>query len=189
VTATSDPTIPFAYDVAVTFNSGVMIKGGFYLFTIRDSSNGDSSVQDLVENHFDGAFYGSFPSGNGISGSDFVAELQGYHNKIFAPQTIIGTASPGNTGNGGRKVVPVHSRIFVPTIPRGGSPIFSTSTSPSNGGDPPTAGRHLSHKRKEHIVVKTSHKERRLADKTSHPKARAKAIVLGHDHPMGPKRK
>ena len=101
VTAAPDPTIPNAFDVAVTFNSGAMIKGGFYLFTIRDSSNGNSSVQDLAENHLDGVFYGSFPSGNGINGSDFVAELQGYHNKIFAPQTIIGTASAGNGGSGG----------------------------------------------------------------------------------------
>ena len=76
VTATPDPTIPFAYDVAVTFNGGAILRGGFYLFTIRDSSNGDSSVQDLAENHLDGVFYGSFPSGNGINGSDFVAELQ-----------------------------------------------------------------------------------------------------------------
>ena len=93
VTATPDPTIPYAYDVAVTFNGGAIIRGGFYLFTIRDSSNGNSSVQDLAENHLDGVFYGSFPSGNGINGSDFVAELQAYHNKVFAPQTIIGTAS------------------------------------------------------------------------------------------------
>ena len=60
----------------MTFNGGAIIKGGFHLFTIRDSSNGNSSVRDLAENHLDGAFYGSFPSGNGINGSDFVAELQ-----------------------------------------------------------------------------------------------------------------
>src|SRR5208282_1511538 len=152
VTATPDPTIPFAYDVAVTFNSGAILKGGFYLFTIRDSSNGNSSVQDLAENHLDGVFYGSFPSGNGINGSDFVAELQGYHNKIFAPQTIIGTAFAGNAGVGGPPVAPVHSGIFVPILPRGASPIFSTSTSPSNGADPPATK-----KGKAHIVVKTKH--------------------------------
>ena len=121
----------------MTFNGGATIRGGFYLFTIRDSSNGEFSVQDLAENHLDGVFYGSFPSGNGINGSDFVAELQAYHNKVFAPQTIIGTASAANGGNGGLRVAPVHSGICVPAIPRGGSPIFSTPTSPSNGGDPP----------------------------------------------------
>ena len=118
VTATPDPTIPYAYDVAVTFNGGAILKGGFYLFTIRDSSNGNSSVQDLAENHLDGVFYGSFPSGNGINGSDFVAELQAYHNKVFAPQTIIGTAFAGNGGVGGPPVAPVHSGILVPAVPR-----------------------------------------------------------------------
>ncbi len=118
VTATPDPAIPFAYDVAVTFNSGAVIQGGFYLFTIRDSSDGNSSVQDLAENHLDGEFFGSFPSGNGINGSDFVAELQGYHNKIFAPQTILGTAFAGNGGDGGPPVAPVHSGIFVAVLPR-----------------------------------------------------------------------
>jgi len=137
VTAAPDPTIANAFDVAVTFNSGATLKGGFYLFTIRDSSNGNSSVQDRAENHLDGEFYGSFPSGNGINGSDFVAELQAVHNKVFAPQTIIGTAFPGNGGDGGPAVAPVHSGIWVPAVPVGGSPIFSTSTSPSNGADPP----------------------------------------------------
>ena len=117
VTATPDPTIPYAYDVAVTFNGGASIRGGFYLFTIRDSSNGNSSVQDLAENHLDGVFYGSFPSGNGINGSDFVAELQAIHNKVFAPQTIIGTASAGNGGVGGLPVAPIHSGIWVPVDP------------------------------------------------------------------------
>ena len=117
----SRPDAPFAYDVAVTFNGGETIRGGFYLFTIRDSTNGNSSVQDLAENHLDGVFYGSFPSGNGINGSDFVAELQAYHNKVFAPQTIIGTASAANGGDGGPRVNPVHSGVFVPVIPRGGA--------------------------------------------------------------------
>ncbi len=100
ITATPDPTIPYAYDVAVTFNRGSMIAGGFYLFTIRGSSNGNSSVQDLAGNHLDGVFYGSFPSGNGIPGSDFVAMLASYGYKNFPPRTIIGTANAANGGNG-----------------------------------------------------------------------------------------
>jgi len=158
VTATPDPTIPFAYDVAVTFNGGAIIKGGFYLFTIRDSSNGNSSVQDLAENHLDGVFYGSFPSGNGINGSDFVAELQAYHNKVFAPQTIIGTSSAANGGVGGLPVAPVHSGIWVPVIPVGGSPIFSTSTSPSNGADPPAGSKKITTLTHNHKVTNTTHK-------------------------------
>jgi hypothetical protein len=130
VTVTPDPATANAFDVAVTFNGGRSLRGGFYLFNIRDSSNGAASVQDLADNHLDGEFYGSFPSGNHINGGDFVAELQAYHNKVFAPQTIIGTANAANGGVGGKRVNPVHSGVFVPTIPRGGSPIFSTPTSP-----------------------------------------------------------
>src|SRR5208282_2001479 len=153
--------------------------------TIRDSSNGNSSVQDLAENHLDGVFYGSFPSGNGINGSDFVAELQAVHNKVFAPQTIIGTAFAGNAGVGGPPVAPIHSGIWVPAVPRGGSPIFSTSTSPSNGADPPAATRHRTHRVRGHIVVKTKHGESLHSTSRSHDKH--EALVLGRDHPEGPK--
>jgi len=177
VTATPDPTIANAYDVAVTFNGGAAIKGGYYLFTIRDSSDGNSSVQDLAENHLDGEFFGSFPSGNGINGSDFVAELEAVHGKVFAPQTIIGTAFPGNGGDGGPAVAPIHSGIFVTALPRGASPIFSTSTSPSNGADPPPATGHKTQKAKAHIVVNL---------KTSTVKA---SLVKSNKHPKGPAHK
>jgi hypothetical protein len=127
VTATPGAS-PYSYDVAVTFNNGKPIKGGFYLFTIHDSSNGSSSVQDIAENHLDGVFYGTFPSGNGINGSDFVAELDAYHAKVFAPQTIVGTASAANGGVGGPPVGAVHSGVFSPVVPRGGSPVFGART-------------------------------------------------------------
>ena len=168
VTAVPDPTVPFAYDVAVTFRAGETIRGGYYLFTIRDSSNGDSSVQDLAENHLDGVFYGSFPSGNGINGSDFVAELQAYHNKVFAPQTVIGTSSAANGGDGGARVNPIHSGVFVPAIPRGDAPIFSTTTSAV------TAAK----KAKGQAVIKIKHEATSL---THHAK-----VVLSSNHPKGP---
>jgi len=176
VTATADPTIANAYDVAVTFNGGAPIKGGYYLFTIRDSSNGHSSVQDLAENHLDGVFYGSFPSGNGINGSDFVAELEAVHGKVFAPQTVVGTAAAANGGVGGMPVAPVHSGIFVTALPRGANPIFSTSTSPGNAADPPVAG-----KLKRPVVVKAKHTV--IAPKASIVKA---SLVKSNNHPKGP---
>jgi hypothetical protein len=172
VTVAPDPAIANAYDVAVTFNAGRTLRGGFYLFQIRDSSNGDSSVQDLAENHLDGVFYGSFPSGNGINGSDFIAELQAYHNKVFAPQTIIGTASAANGGVGGDRVGQVHSGVFVPVIPRGGAPIFSTPTSPV------TAAKKSKTQLK--IKVKQSH------SLTAHHASSVKhALVVSKNHPKG----
>ena len=139
-------------------------------------------MQDLAENHLDGVFFGSFPSGNGINGSDFVAELQAFHNKVFAPQTIIGTSSPGNHGVGGRRVGAVHSGSFVPVVPRGGSPIFSTATSPSNGGDPP-AFTHFSKKAKRHTVVQTEHRHSLLTRIPSH--ARRATLGSTKNHPTG----
>ncbi len=115
-----------SYDVAVTFNSGETMRGGFYLFTIRDSTRGPSSVQDIAGNDLDGEFYGSFPSGNKVVQGDFVAMLSGYHDKIFAPQTIVGTASAANGGVGGPPIGKVHSGVFSRVIPRGGSPVFFT---------------------------------------------------------------
>ena len=102
-------------------------QGWVLPFTIRDSSNGNSSVQDIAENHLDGVFYGKFPSGNGINGSDFVAELDAYHAKVFAPQTIVGTASAANGGVGGKPVGAVHSGVFSPVVPRDGSPVFKAT--------------------------------------------------------------
>jgi hypothetical protein len=178
VTATPDPKIPFAYDVAVTFNGGKIIHGGFYLITIRDSSDGNSSVQDLAENHLDGQFYGTFPSGNGIPGSDFIAELQSYHNKVFAPQTIEGTATAANGGVGGVPTNAVHSGVFVPLLPPGASPIFSTSTSVTTG-DPPPAHK----KATGQTVIKQKHGQ----SVHSNTNGKHTDLVLSKNHPKGPK--
>jgi hypothetical protein len=147
-----------SYDVAVTFNSGHTIRGGFYLFTIRDSSNGNSSVQDEAENHLDGVFYGSFPSGNGVNGSDFVAELSGYHDKIFAPQTEVGTANNANGGVGGPPVGAVHSGDFSPIVPIGGGSVFGNDPKHLKGTRTKKADTSTNHKlakTKAHVVVKT----------------------------------
>jgi hypothetical protein len=173
VTAVPDPTIPFAYDVAVTLNGGKIIPGGYYLFTIRDSSNGKASVQDLAENHLDGEFYGSFPSGNGIKGGDFVAELEALHNKVFSPQSIVGTANNANGGVGGLPVGAIHSGIWVPLDPRGGAPIFSTTM-------PLPAAKVV----KNVVVVKAKPKAPVIAAKTSAVKKAA--VVKAANHPAGP---
>ncbi len=162
---TTTPTaVAGGYDVAVVFNSGREIRGGFYLFTIRDSSNGNSSVQDLAENHLDGHFYGTFPSGNGINGSDFVAELSGYHNKIFVPQTIIGTANNANGGAGETPVGAVHSGSFLPIVPVGGGSVF--------GSDP----KHL-----KGTKIKEAKKETKQAINVKHVvKVKATSKPVGH---------
>ncbi len=46
-----------------------------------------------------------------------MADLQGYHNEIFAPQTVVGTAAAANGGIGGVPVNPVRSGVFVTILP------------------------------------------------------------------------
>ena len=169
IDVTPDATLPNAFDVAVTFNSGKPIKGGFYLFTIRDSSNGNSSVQDLAENHLDGVFYGSFPSGNGINGSDFVAELDAVHNKVFAPQTIVGTASNSNGGVGGPPVGAVHSGHFTPAVPSGGGSVFGNDPKHLKGTPVKQAST-----RKPVVKIKQLVKAKPAVKIASHPLANAK---------------
>ncbi len=152
VTTTAGP-VAGSYDVAVVFNSGKKIRGGFYLFTIRDSTNGNSSVQDIAGNHLDGHFYGTFPSGNGVNGSDFVAELDGYHNKIFVPQTIIGTANNANGGAGRAPVGAVHSGHFLPIVPVGGGSVFGSDRKHLKGTKLKDA------RREARQVIKTARKE------------------------------
>jgi hypothetical protein len=182
VAVTQDPTNPFAFDVSVTFNGGSVIPGGFYLFTIRSGSEaGGHGVQDEAENLLDGEFFGSFPSGNGLNGTDFTAELQSVHNKVFAPQTILGTASGANGGVGGAPVGAIHSGISVPQNPRGASPIFSTSTSPVTG-DPPPVTKH--HRHTGHSTVKVKPVVSVISPRAVHVKHAS--IVRNNNHPRGP---
>ena len=150
VSTTAGP-VAGSYDVAVVLNSGKEIRGGLYLFTIRSSSNAAASVQDLAENHLDGEFTGTFPSGNGIPGGGFVAELNGYHNKIFVPQTIIGTANNANGGAGGPPVGAVHSGHFLPIVPRGGGSVFGSDPKHLKGTNIKTP------KKARNQVVKVKH--------------------------------
>jgi hypothetical protein len=165
------------FDVAVVINSGRPIPGGFYLFTIRSASEpGGHGVQDKAENLLDGEFYGTFPSGHGVNGTDFVAMLSGFHNKIFLPQTILGTSSPTNGGNGGAPVGAPHSGNFLPVLPRGGGSMF--------GNDP----KHLHgtvtvHRSKGRDLVKHHPVAIKL-----HGASHLSRTILGKRTPQGPLR-
>jgi hypothetical protein len=165
-----------SFDVAVKINSGRIIPGGFYLFTIRSSSEpGGHGVQDTAENLLDGEFFGTFPSGNRLNGTDFEAMLSGFHNKIFAPQTVLGTASPANGGNGGPPVGAVHSGNFVTVVPRGGGSVF--------GSDP----KHLSGTAKAHHSVKGHSLVKHHAVSVKlHSATHSSRIILGKRTPKGP---
>ena len=55
-----------------------------------------------------GVFYGTFPSGNGVNGTNFNARLVAFHNQVLPPITNVGTAAPvGTTGTGTNTHKPV----------------------------------------------------------------------------------
>ncbi len=82
--------------VQLQINGGAPIKGGYYLFTAISKSVLDpSGIQDVAGNALDGEFYSpNTMSGNGVPGGNFVADLDAYHDRIFPPATVIGSAQP-----------------------------------------------------------------------------------------------
>jgi hypothetical protein len=95
VISVSPGTTTGSQSVTLSLNRGQPIRGGFYDFTIRSVSPKDlSGIQDIAGNALDGEFYGYFPSGNNRPGGDFVAELDTVHHIIFAPNTVVGRATP-----------------------------------------------------------------------------------------------
>ena len=81
--------------VTLQFNGGKTLRGGHYFFTVHSVRPTNlTGVRDIAGNALDGEFYGFFPSGNNARGGDFIAELDAVHHTIFAPKTVIGTATP-----------------------------------------------------------------------------------------------
>jgi hypothetical protein len=81
------PTDPVV--VRVIFNHGHVFRGGKYEVVI-DSGTGNSGIQDVAGNALSGNFYGTFPTGDGLPGGDFVAAIYTFHNKIlpFVPIAV-----------------------------------------------------------------------------------------------------
>ena len=77
----------------LTINGGRPLRGGTYTLTIF-SGAGVRGVRDVAGNALDGEFSGTFPSGNGIPGGNFVAELDAIHRRVFAAKSVVGSASP-----------------------------------------------------------------------------------------------
>lgn len=94
--------------VILTINRGRGLRGGSYLFTIL-SGSGATGVRDVAGNALDGEFYGTFPSGNGRRGGDFVAVIDTIHHTIYPPRSVIGIVGP--LGPGTRP-----GRVRIPTV-------------------------------------------------------------------------
>jgi hypothetical protein len=75
--------------VTVTINNGKKLGGGTYTLVIHSGG-----IRILAGAPLDGLYYGAFPSGDGIPGGNFVAQINFLHHKVSAPKTFIGTAKP-----------------------------------------------------------------------------------------------
>jgi hypothetical protein len=77
-------------EAIIKLNNGKPLRGGHY--TIKILAAG---IADIAGNALDGRFYGSLPSGNGGSGSNFVAQITAMPTKVLAPFPIqTGYAKP-----------------------------------------------------------------------------------------------
>jgi hypothetical protein len=84
------PTAP--YPVTLTFLGGNELRGGSYGFAIL-AGPGTLGIRDVAGNRLDGIFTGTFPSGNGVPGSNFVALLRAFHGKNFPPAPFVSAPS------------------------------------------------------------------------------------------------
>jgi hypothetical protein len=94
--------------VILTINGGKPLRGGVYNFTIF-SGSGATGVRDVAGNALDGEFYGTFPSGDGRPGGNFVAVIDTVHHLIFPPKSVIGTVGPLGPGT-------TPPTISIPTV-------------------------------------------------------------------------
>ncbi len=74
------PTDPVV--VVVVFNHGHAFRGGNYQVII-DSGTGDTGIHDVAGNALDGNFYGTFPTGDGLAGGNFAANIYTFHNVVL----------------------------------------------------------------------------------------------------------
>ncbi|MFO0888878.1 MAG: Ig-like domain-containing protein [Isosphaeraceae bacterium] len=86
---TATPPSGLASTVDVAINGGRRMRGGRYTLVVRSGG-----VQDIAGNPLDGTFLGSYPSGDGIAGGNFVARLDSIHNLVYPPAPENSTASP-----------------------------------------------------------------------------------------------
>ncbi len=98
---TPSPTFITSIDVAPGFalagtpqNVFLTLNGGQRIRHARLFASAISGgVQDLAGNALDGEFFGTFPTGNGVPGGDFVARFDFNGRRIFPPQPV-GTFAP-----------------------------------------------------------------------------------------------
>jgi hypothetical protein len=83
--------------VEVVFNKGHVFRGGRYEVVI-DSGNGSTGIDSAAGVALSGNFYGSFPTGDGVPGGNFVAAIYTFHDKVLPFVPIASGYSPPAAG-------------------------------------------------------------------------------------------
>jgi hypothetical protein len=95
-------TVPAANPQSAIFDfSGTVLPDGTYRVTLL--GNGATVISDMDGNALDGEYSGSFPSGNGIAGGDFIAQFTVTTPIVIGPtldqiQTVIFTPTCATAG-------------------------------------------------------------------------------------------
>jgi Bacterial Ig-like domain len=103
---TSPPASPSGTQTVIgTINNGMRLRGGLFTFSII--SGGASGIQDVAGTALDGEFYGFFPSGNNVSGGNFVTRINfinGVGSPPLAENSSASPLSPPGTSDTGFRV-------------------------------------------------------------------------------------
>ncbi len=100
--------------VTIQFYQGRELRGGLYTLTI-DSGDSNNGIQDVAGNAMSGDFYGTFPTGDGLSGGNFVALISAFHNKVYGPMPVASGRVPPVSTPGTQ---PVSTLVSDPPVVR-----------------------------------------------------------------------
>jgi PKD repeat protein len=96
----ASPTAPVK--AVLTLSGGRPLPSATYTVTVR-SARGTLRIRDLAGNALDGEFAGTFPSGDGTPGGNFVARLDSVSHRVLAaaPARVLAAAAmrPGLKGH------------------------------------------------------------------------------------------
>ena len=81
ITVTPGATATSPVVATVVFQHGALLRGGSYTVVIN-SGSGNTGIEDNADNALSGNFYGTFPTGNGRTGGEFLAVINTFHNVV-----------------------------------------------------------------------------------------------------------
>jgi hypothetical protein len=99
-------------EAAVIFNRGKVLNPGHYNIQVIAAG-----ITDLAGNALSGRFYGSYPSGTGVSGGNFQAQITAFPNRVLGAFPMkTGYAKPTTSGKSNVAAAREQRRIKTPVV-------------------------------------------------------------------------